>query len=77
MAVVMSGAIFRSSEQDLNHGIGVIELRKSKGQFIAGVLAVGLWSDRAEAEDGVTSLWGFVLSTSSGLVPRREYKLVA
>lgn len=76
MVLVMSGAIFRSSNRDLNHGMSVIELRKSKGQFIAGVLGVGPWSDRAEAEGWVTSLWGFVFGTSSGLVPRNEYKLV-
>lgn len=74
MAMVTSGAIFRSPKQDLNHGFSIIELRKSQGQFVAGVQwGVGRRSDAAEAEDWMTTLWGLVLGAGSGLVPRTEY----
>lgn len=37
MAVVVSGAIFRSLKQGLKHDVSIIELRKSKDQFVGGV----------------------------------------
>jgi len=37
MSVVVSGSIFRSSKQDLNHCVSIIELRISKGQFVSGM----------------------------------------